>query len=215
MPAPYKLTQAQEQDIARRYQEGESVSQLALEHDVTRATLRRVVRRQGGLIREVGGGRNYTPEEIQELATRWHAGESQTKIAESLGISQAVVSRILAAVPRPPQAVVHPQRGELNPHWKGGRVEGNGQVWIKVQPDHPMASMRNRQGYIPEHRLVMAEHLGRPLLSTETVHHINNSESDDNRIENLQLRQGKHGKGAVARCRCCGSVDIEFQKLED
>lgn len=51
------------------------------------------------------------------------------------------------------------------------------------RPGHPMAG---KNGYIMEHRLVMSDALGRPLLATENVHHINGVR-DDNRIENLEL----------------------------
>lgn len=61
-------------------------------------------------------------------------------------------------------------------------VTARGYVMLR-KPDHPMAQ---KSGYVMEHRLVMAEYLGRLLGANEVVHHRNGVKTD-NRIENLEL----------------------------
>lgn len=88
--------------------------------------------------------------------------------------------------------------GASSPSWKGGRVQGPGPyLRIKVGRQHPMA---DRSGYVLEHRMVMSNHLGRPLGTDEHVHHINH-DPGDNRIENLRVFQGN---GAHRRCHQAG-----------
>jgi len=74
---------------------------------------------------------------------------------------------------------------------KGSYKQG-GYIMQKA-PYHPHA---NKRGYVPEHRLIIENHIGRYLVPRkEFVHHINQIR-DDNRIENLQLQgsQNQHAK---------------------
>lgn len=81
--------------------------------------------------------------------------------------------------------------GLNNPAWKGGvtyrRRKGRYAKSVKyVQCPPEFASMARKDGYVMEHRLIMAQSLDRPLLRSEVVHHINHDTSD-NRIDNLRL----------------------------
>jgi hypothetical protein len=76
--------------------------------------------------------------------------------------------------------------GAQNPNWHGGRrIDSQGYIKINVGEDHPMATKNTR--YVAEHRLVMAEILGRMLNSDEIVHHIDENKQN-NDPSNLELR---------------------------
>jgi DNA-directed RNA polymerase subunit RPC12/RpoP len=63
-------------------------------------------------------------------------------------------------------------KGRNSAHWKGGRhVNGNGYIQIRLELDDFFYPMVDSQGFVLEHRLVMAKHLGRILHSWEIVHH--------------------------------------------
>jgi HNH endonuclease len=88
-----------------------------------------------------------------------------------------------------------------------------GYVLVLVDEDDAIARpMASKQGYVPEHRLVVARALGRTLLPTEQVHHINGQKTD-NRLANLELRTKPHGPGVALECRSCGSRDVRAVPL--
>lgn len=91
-----------------------------------------------------------------------------------------------------------------------GIRDPKGYILIRA-PEHPMAS---REGYVMQHRLVMAAHLGRNLLSSEVVHHLNGAKAD-NRIENLVLMQKaehdripKPGPAPITCPHCNGRIKV-------
>ena len=82
--------------------------------------------------------------------------------------------------------------GSTNPAWKGGATyrhqKGNyGKQALKyVRCPMEFLPMARKDGYVTEHRLLVAMALGRCLNRQETVHHLNHN-AEDNSIENLAL----------------------------
>ena len=190
------------------YHDGASLRQLAVQYDCTARVVLRTLVRQGVSRRDRGASKPLyarNPDFVEKVLCRWVRGESQESIRTELGCSRAVVNGILRS-----RGITVKSRilGERHPFWKGGRVlNPHGYVQVLVPYDHPYASMRLANGYVLEHRLVMAEHLGRPLSPHETVHHVDGDKTH-NRIENLELHAGRHGAGLRFQCADCGSHNV-------
>lgn len=118
-------------------------------------------------------------------------------------------------------------RGEKSPQWRGGAIDYYGPNWKRQR-----RLARQRDGHQCQGCGITSLRLGRKMA----VHHIvpfrefgaenylkanaldnlislcptchMTVERTDNRIENLQLRNGKHGKGVALCCGDCGSRNI-------
>lgn len=194
--------------IVAGYAEGATLPELAARHGLSNhVTIRNYLVRRGVELRPPGRSRFWTSERKSEAARRYQAGESQAQIAALLGCNQTGVSnalRDLGVLTRKPHL-----RRENHPSWRGGRViDGHGYIRVRLAKADADLITAHHNGYVLEHRLVMARLLGRPLERHETVHHVN-GDRKDNRLENLQLRRGPHGNGVAVRCRDCGSHNVE------
>lgn len=193
--------------VAADYAAGMPLAEMRRRYKVGTWAIRTAARDCGVALREKGGRRReFSEDTINEMARLYeHERYSQGQIAAEFQTSVPMVNRLLRARGIPARGKM--ARGERHGSWNGGRVTIGEYTAILVSTDDPMHCMAHRTGYVLEHRLVMARALGRPLLDSETVHHID-GDRRNNKLDNLQLRFGKHGAGVKLKCRCCGSTDI-------
>jgi len=191
--------QGREEHILRAYREGLSRTEIAKQVGVTGATVLNVLRRNDEPRRDDRHrGRTFTDEQRSRMADLRREGWNYAQIAQEIGTSQAKAREVLREIGFP---AIYKIRAHSVRHSNQGYV----QVWL--DPEDPLAEMAHRNYYVLEHRLVMARSLGRPLRRDETVHH-KNGDRADNRLENLQLRNGNHGRGVRSVCLDCGSHNI-------
>jgi transposase len=205
-----RYTRETQQEMRALYESGVSAPDLANRFGGSIDTVCQAIRRVGGTMRPPSGKkRRIVPEgRVKQICDMYKSGMSQTQIANLLSFGQTTISRILIE-----NGMRVKERTRHHKYGGGRAIHHQGYFYVWLSPDDPMAGMRLRNGYVLEHRLVMARVLGRVLLERETVHHIN-GKRDDNRPENLELRQGKHGKHIAMCCLDCGSRRIGPAPLE-
>jgi len=80
--------------------------------------------------------------------------------------------------------------GANNPAWKGGvtyfRKHGNYPPIKYVRCPAEFLAMARKDGYVMEHRLIVAQHMGRPLKRSEVVHHLDH-DATNNAPDNLAM----------------------------
>jgi len=111
------------------------------------------------------------------------------------------------------------ERGANNPFWKGGRRKNSkGYIEVLLQPDDFFFQMKDKRGYVLEHRLVMAKKLGRCLAPWELVHH-KDGIKDHNVKENLDMTTSgshiiEHNKGYRDGYRQ-GFIDGQSREIQE
>ena len=213
-PLRRKIKDEQIAEIVSDYLSGNyTFKQMVEKYKCGECSIRNAIRRGTDHIKKRGGQyKILSDDEKKEIINLYKTGLTQTQIAVKYGSSQIQVSRVLK---ENGMSTDKKAKRERHGSWKGGIItNADGYVFVLAEDYPEFSSMKNSIGYIAQHRLNMALKLKRPLKRNETVHHINGNRAD-NRIENLQIRQGQHGNGIVMQCMCCGSQNIKAVKIAE
>lgn len=106
---------------------------------------------------------------------------------------------------------------------RGRKKDRYDYLLVKLKPESPFYPMAQRNRYVREHRLVMAQHLGRCLERWEVVHHKgirfahgSRENKQDNKIDNLELlNYEKHNQITILENRIKYLEGLlEFNKID-
>ncbi|MEV5629178.1 HNH endonuclease [Micromonospora tulbaghiae] len=191
-----------QQAIVEAYQAGTTHVLIAAQLGVTTRTVLNILERRGVPRRRRPGAKRqeFNNDELQRMAELRRAGMSKDELRDEFNCGSVRLARALQQLGLADRMRRRDAKDRV--------INQQGYAYVAVADDDPLIVMTGRRDrYVLEHRLVMARALGRPLRADETVHHLNGDRTD-NRLENLQLRQGKHGKGASFACADCGSHNL-------
>jgi len=127
--------------------------------------------------------RSRTPERVLRVAELASQGYYSHEIAEELGITPKAVQKIYRRYHFPSLHNYAPPLQEERVGWKGGIKLMKGYAY-KRTPGHPHGTKHG--SYVAVHRLVVEEHIGRYLLPSEVVDHID-GDITNNDISNLRV----------------------------
>jgi transposase len=197
------VTPTQEDKILAAYQAGEPVEATAARFGVTKRTVYNVIERRDEPKRGRPGPRtvDFEGADLHRIGELRAQGLTKGEIATEMRSGIDRVHRAFDTLGLS-HARSRPRNGKDRVRTR------NGYAVVRLPSDDPLAVMAPpSSGYVMEHRVVMARHLGRPLEQHENVHHLNGDRLD-NRIENLELWQKKQPQGIRTAdyhcpgCRC-------------
>lgn len=198
-----------EDEVIQLYRDGWSVRDLAYHWGVRTTVVSELLSRLNEPLHRGAHPRFKSIKECVAVADAYATGLSAKELAKQFDCSAPTAINAIKRAGSAINSTGHPR--ELK---EGRYLAPGGYVYvIGCEEDYKYCAITVDR-YLLEHRLVMGRALGRKLTPKETVHHINGKKRD-NRLENLQLRQGNHGAGIVMRCNACGSHDVIAVKLAE
>lgn len=134
---------------------------------------------------------NFNKRQDKRIARLYLSGKTTEQIANMYGVYKQSVLNSLKRSGISRRKVWQRANREKNGQWKGGVRIIKGYIHILL-PHHHLA---RKDGYVPEHRLVMEEYMGRALLKEEVVNHKDGNRLNNN-TNNLEVfsDNGKHMK---------------------
>jgi transposase len=194
-----------EAEIVTKYRGGATYSGLAKEYDISESSIRECIERSGFLQKRRGPTLKVDEEMADAIHRLFKKNCTVDLISGLLGVGRNTVRKSLRN-----SGVEYIGRRKKSQRYV--QKSGYALVLLDEKERQIFSSMCNAYGYVLEHRHVVAKSIGRSLEDHETVHH-KDGDKLNNKIENLQLMSGRHGKGVALRCRCCGSIDIQAEEI--